>query len=67
MRRDMVCIRNVPEGIRYAHYKGQHEDGKYVATRLLAVVAPREEPLTAAQVEEFRKGTLKFEPTGEAA
>lgn len=67
MRRDMVCIHDVLDGIRYAHYKGQHEDGKYVATRLLAAVAPREEPLTAAQVEEFRKGTLKFQPTGEAA
>lgn len=67
MRRDTVCIRSVPDGIRYARYKGQHEDGKYVATRVLAAVAPREEPLTAAQVKEFRKGTLKFEPTGEAA
>lgn len=67
MRRDFVCIHDVLDGIRYAHYKGQHEDGRYTATKLLAAVAPPDAPLTAAQVEEFRKGTLKFEPTGEAA
>lgn len=60
MRRDFVCVSTDGKGIRYAHYKGQHVNGRYVAEKVRAVRAPLDAPLTATEVEQFVDGKLEF-------
>lgn len=68
MRRDFVSITSKPDDVTvYRHWRGQHENGRYVATLMSGVGAMPGNYLSAQQVEQFRKAKLEYDIEGEAA